>query len=154
MLAVTLLGSVPALALLVTLVAAWAFHRGARRIAVVLVAVSVTAQGLNSLLKLAFHRARPDVAWAAAVLRSYSFPSGHAMVSTAAYGAIALVVSRLEPGLRWPAWIGVSLLVLLIGLSRVYLGVHWPSDVIAGFAAGALLVLAGSLAAPATPRSG
>jgi undecaprenyl-diphosphatase len=74
------------------------------------------------------------------------------MVSAAAYGAMALVVSRLEPRLRWPAWVGASLLILLIGLSRVYLGVHWPSDVVGGFAAGALLVLGANLAA--TPRSG
>jgi undecaprenyl-diphosphatase len=68
------------------------------------------------------------------------------MVSTAVYGIAAFVAARLWPRLRWPLYVGMPLLVLIIGISRVYLGVHWPSDVLAGFAAGGLILLAGRLA--------
>jgi undecaprenyl-diphosphatase len=143
--ALTRLGSGWFLLLVVVAVAGWAIHRRARALAGVLVAVAVAAEGLNVLLKLLLHRARPDL-WELVVPNSYSFPSGHAMVSTAVYGMAAFVAARLWPRLRWPLYIGMPLVVLVIGISRVYLGVHWATDVLAGFAAGGLLLLAGRLA--------
>ena len=69
---------------------------------------------------------------------SFSFPSGHSSVAIAFYGALALVLARLLP--RWRARLALALaaaaLVAVIGLSRLYLGVHYLSDVLAGFAAG------------------
>ena len=93
---------------------------------------------LNNILKGFFHRPRPTiVAWAETV-HSASFPSGHAMSSLIAYGSIAYLVGRLNPSpvLQRTIWLIAALLILAIGTSRMYLGVHYPSDVIAGFLAG------------------
>ena len=92
---------------------------------------------LNLILKLSFQRARPEVAFVQ--LETYSFPSGHAMISTAAYGALAyLAWSRLHTRRsRLFVLAGTTLLVAVIGFSRIYLAVHYLSDVLAGIAAGA-----------------
>ncbi|MCK9906483.1 phosphatase PAP2 family protein, partial [Frankia sp. Cpl3] len=76
---------------------------------------------------------------------SYSFPSGHAMVSAAFYGMLGYLIWLNLRQRTKPAWYVVALTVLLIvaiGISRVYLGVHFPSDVIAGFAAGSIWLTA------------
>jgi undecaprenyl-diphosphatase len=75
---------------------------------------------------------------------SYSFPSGHALASLCFYGILAAVLSDRMRG-RKPKffiWLVASLLVGMIGLSRIYLGVHYPSDVIAGYLAGAVWITA------------
>lgn len=94
---------------------------------------------IDELLKWGFRRTRPDVARLIDV-SGYSFPSGHAMVATAFYGMVAYVlVRRLPPGtLRRIVPALSALLVLGIGLSRIYLGAHYPTDVLGGFLAGAL----------------
>jgi membrane-associated phospholipid phosphatase len=142
----TFLGSPWAIAAVVALVAAWAIRSRARPLAGVLIAVALVAEGLTFLLKMAFQRTRPDLFAAIAVPRSYSFPSGHAMLATAVYGMAAVVATRLRPSLRLPLAIITPLFVVLVGLSRVFLGVHWPTDVLAGFAAGGTVVVAGVLA--------
>lgn len=97
------------------------------------------ALALNQGIKLFFARVRPDLWQSLAPLGTYSFPSGHAMVSMAL--ALTLII------LLWPTrWRGAALLigiplVLLIGLSRLYLGVHYPSDVLAGWMASLAWVL-------------
>ncbi|MCF6138603.1 phosphatase PAP2 family protein [Pseudalkalibacillus berkeleyi] len=101
------------------------------------------AWGLNGALKFMFQRARPDIEHLIEV-GGYSFPSGHAMVSIAAYGIMGfLIVQYLQNQGRsyWPVILLTSLLIFLIGFSRVYLHVHYPSDVIAGFSAGAVWLL-------------
>ena len=92
---------------------------------------------LNLILKLSFHRARPEVAFVN--LDTYSFPSGHAMISTAAYGALAYLAwshVRTRHG-RLLLVAGTVVLVGLICFSRLYLGVHYLSDVLGGVAGGA-----------------
>jgi len=95
---------------------------------------------LNLGMKLFFHRARPSLPWAT-VIPDYSFPSGHSMNSLAFGLALALIVWRLF-GPRW----GAASLVLaflgagLIGLSRIYLGYHYVTDVVGGYATAALWV--------------
>jgi undecaprenyl-diphosphatase len=71
-------------------------------------------------------------------VHSASFPSGHAMSSMVVYGSVAYLVARLEGkrGLKQTTWVVAALIILAIGVSRMYLGVHYPSDVIAGFIAG------------------
>lgn len=93
---------------------------------------------LNTLLKILFERPRPSVVEAVTEVYSHSFPSGHAMSSMVAYGTVAYLVARLEPTplLRTITWILAALIILAIGTSRVYLGVHYPSDVLAGFLGG------------------
>ncbi|HEX7126590.1 MAG TPA: bifunctional DedA family/phosphatase PAP2 family protein [Thermodesulfobacteriota bacterium] len=141
MMALSAIGAYPFLAVVVAAVAGWAWRRGDRGAAGALVAVSLVDVTLNALLKTAFERGRPDL-WALVVEpQSYSFPSGHAMGAAAIYGFAAVVVARLAPQARPLLAVATPLLVLGIGLSRVYLGVHWPTDVLAGFAAGALLLL-------------
>jgi undecaprenyl-diphosphatase len=91
---------------------------------------------LVAVLKYGFQRPRP-VPFYGPVLRSYSFPSGHSLSSFCFYGVLAgLVAARVRSlWIRILVWASAALLVLTIGLSRIYLGVHYPSDVVAGYLA-------------------
>lgn len=93
---------------------------------------------LNTLMKAAFDRSRPSVVEWLHDVSSPSFPSGHAMGAFVTYGTVAYLVGRLSHTrrLRNVTWIIAGTTILAIGMSRVYLGVHYPSDVIAGFLAG------------------
>ncbi|HEY0707019.1 MAG TPA: phosphatase PAP2 family protein [Polyangia bacterium] len=95
------------------------------------------------LLKLGFDRPRPDVVSRLSAVYSASFPSGHAMMSTVVYltlgGLLAREESRNNGRFTVLAW--VVFVCALVGMSRVYLGVHWPSDVLAGWAVGAFWAL-------------
>jgi undecaprenyl-diphosphatase len=87
-------------------------------------------------LKYGFQRPRP-VPFFGPVLHSYSFPSGHSLSSLCFYGVLAgLITARVRPWwIRIVVWVSAAMLVVAIGLSRIYLGVHYPSDVLAGYAA-------------------
>jgi membrane-associated phospholipid phosphatase len=122
--------------------AVWAYRRKAKDLAIELVAVTAVAIALNAILKNMFERPRPDLYPDVVLPDTWSFPSGHSMVSLAAYGTAAFVISRLHPRARTAAWLAVAVIVPLVGASRVYLGVHWPSDVAAGYAAAVVLLLA------------
>lgn len=93
---------------------------------------------LNSLLKLHYNRPRPSIVEVAATVHTTSFPSGHSMSSLVAYGSVAYLVGRLGTTrtLTRTTWLLSALVIIAIGISRMYLGVHYPSDVIAGFMAG------------------
>lgn len=93
---------------------------------------------LNLLTKFAVHRKRPSFIDPMVTLSSYSFPSGHALASTVFYGTLAgFLVSRVKtPGQRVAILIAAFLMVVLVGLSRIYLGAHFLSDVLAAFAEG------------------
>jgi undecaprenyl-diphosphatase len=90
----------------------------------------------NNLIKVTFARQRPQLSPLYLDPSSYSFPSGHAMISAAVYGTAASLLCDAFPRFKWLIRISTGLLVLLIGTSRVYLDAHWPSDVVGGFAAG------------------
>ena len=96
---------------------------------------------LDTSLKLLFHRVRP-VPFFGPLPNSYSFPSGHALSSFCFYGILAgLLDTRMRSlAVRISIWIAAALLVLAIGVSRIYLGVHYPTDVIAGYVAAAVWV--------------
>jgi undecaprenyl-diphosphatase len=136
--AITVAGGPVGMALLVALVAGGLLLRKHRESAVFVLVAAVGGALLNLGLKTIFERVRPPAATAIAVAQGYSFPSGHAMGSFIVLGSIAYVVVR-QP-LRWKlksallAMLATS--VLLIGLSRVYLGVHWISDIAGGWSAG------------------
>jgi undecaprenyl-diphosphatase len=102
--------------------------------------VAMSGAGLlDMVLKLTFHRARPDPFFIAKP-STYSFPSGHALISLCFYGLAAGLLSHdlQKPWQQALVWGVAGVLIGLIGLSRVYLGVHWPSDVLAGYAAALL----------------
>lgn len=106
--------------------------------------LSLTMAGaliLNITLKLAFERSRPQPFFGN-LPQTYSFPSGHSLLSFCFYGVMAgLIMARVRSRwLRILVWCAAAVLILLIGVSRIYLGVHYPSDVVAGYAAGAIWV--------------
>ncbi len=112
-----------------------------RRATLWLVVTILGALVLDLTLKYAFHRARPTPFFVA-LPRTYSFPSGHALFSFCFYGVLAgLLVGRTRSRLaRVLIWLSAAILVVAIGVSRIYLGVHYPSDVIAGYLAATLWV--------------
>ena len=121
------------------LIAVFAWRRWWR--GAVLLAVSLGGAGvLDTALKYAFHRNRPAPFFGYPAPASYSFPSGHALSSFCffATGAALLGARLRSPALRCLVWIVAALAILAIGFSRIYLGVHYPSDVLAGYAAGLL----------------
>src|SRR5437870_9648074 len=105
-----------------------------------LAAIVLVGRGLSEVQNYAIARVRPDLEPHLVVVKTSSFPSGHAASSMIFYLTLALA---LAAGTRWsrPAAGAAILLSLLIGTSRVMLGVHWPSDVIGGWAFGLLWVL-------------
>lgn len=99
---------------------------------------------LNSMLKEIFKRSRPDIQHLV-YAGGYSFPSGHAMVSASFYGMLGYLIWRNLRKRTKPSWYVIVLtviLIFLIGISRIYLGVHFASDVAAGFAAGGAWLIA------------
>lgn len=96
-------------------------------------------QLLSSLLKLGIDRPRPDIVPHLTEVQTLSFPSGHAMLSAVTYLTLGALAARVAPSRTVKIYLlGLGLLAaFLVGASRVYLGVHWPSDVLAGWCAGA-----------------
>ena len=142
MAAITHLGSAAVLAPLS--VAAWAIlaATGRRRAAWLLVWIMAGSVILENGLKLAFHRIRPEPFFGLAAPETYSFPSGHALFSACFYGAVAsILAARAGSGpARIAIWTMAIGLIAAIGLSRIYLGVHCPTDVIGGLLAAAFWI--------------
>jgi undecaprenyl-diphosphatase len=135
---ITALGSAPVLVLFVLAVAGALAARRQYHAVLLLLAATVGGILLNDVLKGLFGRPRPDTALHLTDVRSLSFPSGHAMESAIIYLTLAALMARLVQGrtLRLYVLAVAALVTLLVGLSRVYLGVHYPSDVLAGWTAG------------------
>lgn len=110
-----------------------------RREALVFGATVVLAQASSELLKALYDRPRPSLVTHGSIVYSQSFPSGHSTLSAATFFTLATVVASVETKKRTKALIfGLAILfVVTVGVSRVYLGVHWPTDVLAGWALGA-----------------
>ncbi len=134
----TILGNPVGLSLILLVGVAIALVRRHWSIALYLVLTSGVGGLLNRWLKQVFGRERPDLLLALSDAAHESFPSGHAMGSVVILGALAYASLRLTQSWRWKSlWVAVSLVTALtIALSRIYLGVHWVSDIAAGFAAG------------------
>jgi len=98
---------------------------------------------LNMTLKLAFRRARPVPFFNLTPPETYSFPSGHSLMSCCFFGALAAILTaRIKRrSVRVMVWTFATVMFLLIGFSRIYLGVHYTTDVIAGFAAALIWIL-------------
>lgn len=150
--AITWLGNAVVLLGAALVVAAWLWHRSGRRTAAVIVTAPAVSTGLFAAVKALFERPRPAGA-AQMHISTYSFPSGHATVSAAVLVTLAYVLAR-EKILPRPAAIALALIgPLVVGVSRLYLDVHWATDVLGGWAAG-LLVAALSAALYERLRAG
>ena len=141
---VTALGGVTVMILVTTVsVLAFLIHRR-RWHAAILAATVLLADISSEALKHLYGRPRPDLVPHGSYVYSASFPSGHSTLSAATFLTLAMLIASLEParGAKLMVFILAGLLVLAIGFSRVYLGVHWPSDVLAGWCLGAAWALA------------
>jgi len=121
------------------LLAGWLWHLGRGRFAVGLLLVILVGRAVAEAQKYWIARARPALEPHLVIVKTSSFPSGHATSSMILYLTAALALA--PPRWRWAAAGGAVLLSLLVGLSRVVLGVHWPSDVVGGWSFGLLWVL-------------
>jgi len=138
MLALTFIGSVKVYLPFVLFLALYLWRAQYNRQALLLLVGVCGAGILNTLLKLHFRRLRPDVPWALIHEHNFSFPSGHSTAAFALYGMLAyLLIDHIRSIVGKIVLILVAvMLVLGIGTSRVYLGVHYPSDVAAGYLVG------------------
>jgi undecaprenyl-diphosphatase len=138
MLEITALGTGAVVMMVVAVAALFLFLTQHKYSALLLLASTLGGLVLNGVLKLGFNRPRPSLIVPAVHTVSSSFPSGHAMSAAIVYFTVAYLAARLHKR-KWARWLVMTaalVLVALIAFSRVYLGVHYPSDVIAGVAIG------------------
>jgi len=128
---ITQLGGVFGIIILTTILLAFLLRRKLYQKALIVGATVAGAAVLNIVLKLIFERARPDLWEQLVVETSFSFPSGHAMI-TAALG-LSLIFICWNTRFRWLAVAFGSSFIIVIGFSRLYLGVHYPTDILAGW---------------------
>jgi undecaprenyl-diphosphatase len=135
----TSLGSTVVLTLLLLLVLGYLAIARNRAAMLLMLASVAGGQLLSTLFKLGFNRPRPDLIPQTPEVFTTSFPSGHAMLSAVTYLTLAALLTRLDTRRSVKHYfMGVGiLLTLLVGISRVALGVHWPTDVLAGWCLGA-----------------
>jgi undecaprenyl-diphosphatase len=133
------LGGVGVLGLLTVATLAYLWLMGMHRAAVYLLAAIGGGLLVSLALKAGFHRPRPDLVSHGSVIYTSSFPSGHSMLSATVYltGGAMLALLHSRRAVRVFILVCAVLATVLVGISRVYLGVHWPTDVLAGWAGGA-----------------
>ncbi|HEY9225652.1 MAG TPA: phosphatase PAP2 family protein [Gemmatimonadaceae bacterium] len=138
MLEITALGTGTVVGMIVLIAGMFLWLNSHKHSAVLLVAATLGGMVLDSLLKIGFARPRPRVfEWGTHVVSS-SFPSGHAMSSVVVYGTVAYLAARLqrEARSRIMTFVLAAAIIIAISVSRVYLGVHYPSDILAGLLIG------------------
>lgn len=153
---VTALGGFTVLTLLTIVATLLLIFHGRRRQALIFAATVVLAQLSNDLLKTFYDRDRPALVAHGSYVYSQSFPSGHSAMAAAVFLVLATVVASVEGRRRTKALIyGVAITaVVAVGLSRVYLGVHWPTDVLGGWCLGISWALVAWLALAFTRPGG
>jgi undecaprenyl-diphosphatase len=133
---VTLAGNAAVLGVIVVGIGFVLLRRGRANDAALLLLAFGGASVVNALLKLVFHRPRPELAFVH--LDTYSFPSGHAAASSATFATMAYLLGRRHQSTAARIWIGLgaAAAIALVGFSRLYLGAHYLSDVLAGISFG------------------
>lgn len=141
--AVTQFGSLKVVGILIPVVIVALFVYKKRDLLLPLVISLVGSELAMYLIKLGIHRPRPGESVAYYLEKTYSFPSGHATISMAFYGFLIYFLMRIEGKLRLSYGVSVllGLLIFLIGFSRIYLGVHYLSDVLGGYLVGGMWLL-------------
>jgi len=135
---ITGLGSVFTVVFVTCAVAAYLALTERRRIGLYVLGAVGSGELVSTVLKLFYHRPRPDLVPHGMEVFTASFPSGHAMMSAIAYLTLAILLARVDRNRRVKGFVlvlGVSV-TLLVGISRIYLGVHWLSDVLVGWCVG------------------
>ena len=152
----TALGGTTVLTLTILAVAGFFLLR--RQVGSMIYLLAATGGGilLSSFAKAVFDRPRPDLVPHGSIVHTASFPSGHSMMAAITYLTLGALIARVLPKRRQKAYVlGLAALgSVLVGVSRVYLGVHWPTDVLAGWAAGAGWAVACLLLAQGLGRRG
>ncbi len=135
---ITALGGVAVLTLVTIFSAIYLFLKKRKDLVLYLAAAAITGTVLSNLLKAGFSRPRPDIVPHEIVVYTASFPSGHSLVAAVIYLTLGVILAEAQARYRIKIYIlTVAVVVtLLVGISRIYLGVHWPSDVLAGWLAG------------------
>ncbi|MEZ4601233.1 MAG: phosphatase PAP2 family protein [Syntrophotaleaceae bacterium] len=139
----TSFGDLGVLTFILLVAAGYLFLVGKKRTIVLMVTAILGGSLLSFFLKLGFDRPRPDLVAPQAETLFSAFPSGHSLQAAAAYLIIGVILARTQPKAVLKIYLmGVAiLLTLIVGLSRIYLGVHWPTDVLAGWTMGAVWAL-------------
>lgn len=140
---ITALGGIAVLGLLTAITGVYLALDGKRHMALFMWGSVVSGWIVSTLLKDLFQRPRPDLVPYTVYVSGTSFPSGHSMMSAVTYLVLGALLARSQERalLRAYSLLVAVLLTMMVGVSRVYLGVHWPSDVVAGWTAGAVWAL-------------
>jgi undecaprenyl-diphosphatase len=138
---VTALGGFTVLTLLSALAVAILLMQGRRIQAGIFAGAVVFAQVASEVVKQIVNRPRPELVTHHDLVYSSSFPSGHSLMAPVVYLTLAAIVSAgsARRSIKLTLLVGAALLVIAVGISRVYLGVHWPTDVLAGWTMGSLI---------------
>ena len=141
--AVTQFGSIKIVGILIPFTILALFYYKKRDLLLPMIVTLVGSESVAYIIKLAIHRKRPGEGIAYYVEKTYSFPSGHATITMAFYGFLIYFLLRLERQYKTSYILSVILVILifLIGFSRIYLGVHFLSDVLGGYLVGGLWLL-------------
>ena len=145
----TALGGVGVLTLITLASVSFLLLKRQHRAALFVAAAIASGIALSFALKSGFDRPRPELVPHGSIVYTASFPSGHSMMAALVYLTLGALLARLQPQRRLKAFVLLLavLVTVAVGVSRVYLGVHWPTDVLAGWAAGAAWAMACWLAA-------
>ena len=141
---VTSLGSVVVVTIMTLAIVGYLLLSRERAEALLMAVAVFGGMALNDALKLAFARPRPDLALHATRVFTTSFPSGHASLSAVAYLTIGALLARSQPSFKMGLYVMslAAFLTVSIGMSRIYLGVHYPTDVLGGWCVGAAWAIA------------
>jgi undecaprenyl-diphosphatase len=152
---ITALGSFSLLSLVVVGVCAYLVMVRLKAAALLLIVSVLGGTLLSTFLKMGYNRPRPDLT-AMSEQFTASFPSGHAMLSAVTFLTIGAILARLAPrrNLKIFAIVGAVFLTLIVGFSRLYMGVHYPSDILAGWCLGAAWAMVCSAIAFKLQRTG